>query len=493
MGDGEFLHAVATEANANGAQVTLWGVELALDTYRATLQRGVVDTDHAILSDFLAVRPFPVDVAIGNPPYVRLRHLPPADAERARTVAAPILQEAMDPGGSIWMPFVLHAAEFLAPGGRLAFVLPHDLTYVRYARPLWRHLAASFGDLRIVRVHERVFPEILQEVVLLLADQRGGTTRGVTFEAFEHRRDLEFGTPISRTTIAIDRITQGERPFLEALLPTDLRQLLQTTVASGTRPVRDLATFNIGYVCGDKRFFHPEPATVEKYELPVSSLVPALTSSRRIRATGLFTSQLPPEGVDNLFLPPMNEEALTLGEHRYITKGRRDGVHKGYKASVRKPWYVTPGVKRPDLIVPVFADRPLLLINDGEYAASNSLLTGYLTPQGSVDAIAASWYTSLTLLQVELNVHSLGGGVMIFVPQEAGSIRLTRGVSARGQLRHVDKFLRAGKIEEAYRAGDSLVLSKQLRLTTEQVELVRGGVDILRHWRTARSRPGDVG
>src|SRR5690349_24006721 len=43
--------------------------------------------------------------------------------------------------------------------------------------------------------------------------------------------------------------------------------------------------------------------------------------------------------------------------------------------------------------------------------ASNSLLCGYLRPGVDTAGFAAGWYTSLTLLHAELEVHSLGGGV----------------------------------------------------------------------------------
>lgn len=487
VGAGEFVRAVQGEVARTGASVDLWGVELAQDTYRQIVETDLLEANHAIHHDFLALSPFPVNVVIGNPPYVRLRHLPATEAKRARQTAHAVMGEEMDPAGSVWMPFVLHASEFLVPGGRLAFVLPYDLTYVRYARPLWRHLAARFGDLRVIRFHQRVFPELLQEVVILLADGRGAKTDCIRFEAFRRSCDLETGTPLRSAIIPIDRVVDGERAFLEALLPDPLAELLQDTIATGTRPVRETVTFNIGYVAGDKRFFHPDPRTVERYQLPKKSLVQSLTSARRVRGAGLYTSGLATEKVDRLFLPPTSASRLAPGEVRYIAKGRRDGVHQRYKTSVRDPWYVTPGVKKPDLIVPVFAERPLLLINDADYVASNSLLTGYLVNSDSAASVAAAWYTTLTLLQIELNVHSLGGGVMIVVPREAGNIRLVTKVRERSHLRSVETRLRAGEIDAAYRSGDTAILKQRLNLDEDQIELVRAGVDVLRQWRTMRS------
>ncbi len=488
MGDGEFLRAIQVEAARAGYDgVQTWGVELALDTYQTTVRDGLVDPERAILGDFLAVRPFPVDVAIGNPPYVRLRHLPKEDAARATAAAMRALGSPMDPSGSVWMAFVLHASEFLAPGGRLAFVLPHEMTHVRYARPVWRYLSQRFGSLRVVRVHERVFPEILQDVILLFADDRGGSTGEVEFEAYDCRTDLDFGRPVRQARVEISRIVAGERPFIEALLPVGLVDLLRGKVESATRPMRDIASLNIGYVAGDKRFFHPTDAMITQHQLPGASLVPTVTSSRRMSGNGIWTAKLPKAATDRLFLPPVDAQALTPGERAYIAIGQHAEVHRRYKCRIRDPWYVTPGVKVPNLLIPVFTDRPLLLINDGGYTASNSMLSGYLTA-GTAEAIAAAWYTSLTLLQVELHVHSLGGGVMVFVPREAGAIRLAKAVTGRDHLQVVDQLLRAGNVDRAYQAGDAAVLSDHLGLSSREVDLIQEGVHSLRYWRAAPPR-----
>lgn len=488
VGDGVFVGAVGiAAARRDRDQADVTGVEIAIDTYMGILAQGLLAPDKAILSDFLAVRPFPVDVAIGNPPYVRLRHLPQADATRARTAAERVLGSPMEPAGSLWMPIVLHASEFLANGGRMAFVLPYDATYVRYARPFWGYLAREFESVRVVRVHERVFPDILQDVILLLAEGRGGSTTVVEFEALATPAQLGTGESLHRATVDVGRLIKGDRAFVEALLPDDLVALLREKVAPGTVEVRERVAFNIGYVSGDKRFFHPNAATVTKYRLPESSLVASVTSSRLARRNGIRTSGLPELSRSQLFLPPADEQKLSLGERRYVRWGVETGVSRRYKCRVRTPWYVTPDVRRPDLILPVFADRPILLINDARLTVSNSLLVGTLR-SGSPEAFAASWYTTLTLLEVELRVHSLGGGVMIFIPGETGSIRVAKSAPDLAHLARVEALIRADRVEDAYAAGDHPVLSRGLGLTSDEARLLGEGVATLRYWRSSRPK-----
>jgi hypothetical protein len=488
VGDGVFVGAVDLEARRRGAARShVTGVELAHDTYSALVAGGMLTPGRAINDDFLAVPRFEVDVAIGNPPFVRLRHLPAAEAARARRVAGEVLGRPMEPDASLWLPFVLHATDFLASGGRLAFVLPYDATYVRYARPLWRYLGSGFDSIRVIRVHERVFPDILQDVILLLADGWGGSTNQVDFEAYATRAHLMGEEPIRTASVHVERVAHGERAFVEALLPDDLVALLHGKLAQTTVQARERVAFNIGYVCGDKTFFHPSEATVAKFDLPATSLREALISSRLARKGGLRTSGLPASSRTTLFLPPASTTGLTQGERKYIASGVDSGVSRRYKCRVRNPWYVTPDVRRPDVVLPVFADQPMLLINDDGLATSNSMLAGYLK-MGTAEELAAAWYTTLTLLEVEVRVHSLGGGVMIFIPGEASQLRIARQPIPTGHLGRLDAMLKSGRIEDAYRLGDGPVLADALGLTAHEVERVAEGIAVLRYWRSARPR-----
>lgn len=492
MGAGVFLQALQLEDARRRLASSMWGVEMALDTYESTVESGLILRDQAICSDFLDVDPFEVDAVIGNPPYVRCRHLSDIQFSRALAVAERVLQEPMDPSGSVWMAFVLHAAEFLVRGGRLALVLPYDLTYVRYARPLWRFLGEQFGALSVIRVHERMFPEILQETVLLLADDYGDRTASVSFEAYESVARLEANRPNITSQIMLDGVVAGDRAFLEALLSDEAKDLLSGRIEQLTVPARHLVTFNIGYVCGDKNFFHPSASTIEAYDVPSRSLRPTLTSSRQLRGAGIRTGSLPSEGISRLFLPSLSQP-LTKGEQDYVHHGESLGVSQRYRCRIRDPWYITPGVRVPDVIVPVFTEKPALLMNDARVVASNSLLCGYLKDT-TAERLVSAWFTSLTLLQLELEVHSLGGGVMVLVPREAGNVRLPRvGAVDEGRLDSLHHLLCDEKMDLAFSSGDEPVLIDVLGFSRGEVSVIEEAAGALAHWRTAaRSGAADA-
>lgn len=485
MGDGAFLDAVAAEAHERGIEPTVWGVEADADTYAATVRRGAISHALSVRDDFLRVRPFAVDAVLAHPPCVRLRHLNQHDRARALQVGAKVLGHEMTTDTGLWLPFLLHATRFVVRGGRLAFVLPFDVTHLPDARPMWRHLGRTFASLTLVRVREAMFPDLHREVILLLADQHGTSTDHVTLQAHHHLSDLGHRQPEVAARLPLAEVVEGSRPFLEALLGEDTRALLHGPVEQRTVPAHDVVRFTPGYVCGDKAFFHPTAALVRRHRLPDRSLVPTFAASRQLRGAGLWTSDAPASARSSLFLPPAEEHLLTRGEQTYLRRGERDGASRRHKCRAREPWYVTPGVKAPDVLLPVFSETPSLLVNDAGLAASKSLLCGHLRGITG-EHLATAWYTSLTLLQLELRVQSLVRGVPVLVPDEAGGVRLPRAVHATpGHLDRVSTLLAARRPLDAFRLGDGPVLGGQLGLSDEQVMLIRSAATELAAWRTA--------
>jgi len=456
------------------------GVEVMDATYRSAVASGLVNPDEAILSDFLNVAPFEVDVAIGNPPYVRLRSLPEGQEELANKATEKTLGKRMDSAGSLWMPFLLHATRFLVHGGRLAFVLPYEITYVRYAKVLWDFLGENFGDLRLVRVKERFFPELMQEVVILFADNWGGSTRSVCFEAYRCIRDLDAIRPTVRKELSIQAVIE-DRPFARALLNSDADSLIQERLLPLTAPIPEFCRFSIGYVSGHKKFFHPDNGTIAEFGLPPESLRSSIVASRELSKIGVRTSAIDRDNLKRLFYPNGN---LSKQERQYILKGEIEGVDTGYKCKKRKPWYKVPDVRVPDLLLSVFGEIPALVENDANVVASNSILCGFLRNGHKAEQLVAAWYTSLTLLACELRVHSLGGGVLCLIPGEVANLRIPAPDTLPvGHIADVDQALR--KNENPYLVGDMPILVQGLGLSNREVSYIHEGIHTLASWRTA--------
>ncbi|WP_161598176.1 N-6 DNA methylase [Curtobacterium flaccumfaciens] len=476
FGDGAFIRAVADVAAARGWERPTWiASELNAAVAASAVRDGLLRKEELHVGDFLERDVSPVDAVIANPPYVRLRHLAQKDRNLALRRAEEALGTGMSPSGSLWMPFVIHMVSHLKHGGRAAMVLPLDFTYVAYARPLWDFLASRFGSLRVLRTRQRVFADLNQDVMIVLADEHGGSTASLSYEAYERVDDLVAGTNAIGGAVSLRDIAAGERPFQQALLPDGLADLLNAVEDRFVR-AGQLATFRIGYVAGDKRFFHPTQPTIDSLPLPRRSLKRTLTNSRRLRGRGLRSGLMGTDDTDFLWTPG---DELTEGEKRYVELGESLGVHQGYKARMRKQWFRVPGVAPPDVVLSVFSERPLLVVNDAHFLASNSLLGGYVH-DANIEGFAAAWYTPLTLLSIGLQVHSLGGGVMIMVPNEASRVRIPLPEIAHRDLAGTHAALMAGDMRSAYAEGDKV--AEQIVGKTG-LKLVYQGIERLSYWR----------
>lgn len=479
FGSGVFLRSIRDVAGRlYGGNVQLIGAEISRAEYQHALQSAHVG-DEFHLGDFMTMPVQQVDAVIGNPPYVRLRHLSPKAASVARSIASKLLGSTIAESASLWMPFVLRSMQFLRNGGSLSLVVPFEITHVKYAKSLWGVLCGSFAEVRLVRVGERIFPEILQDVVVLQCSGFGGSCKDIEFEIHDSLDGYLSDISADVHKISLDEIQAGSSPFSIALLQGHPALTVADKVKSFK--TKDVCKFSVGYVAGDKEFFHPAEAVKHSFHLPDSSLRPAVASSRSIKRAGLLASGISSSFLTNLFLP---NEDLSRGEARYVKYGEGLGINEKYKCRVRRPWYVVPGVKIPDFLMGGFADIPIMLVNDAGLVSSNSLLGGNLRPGFNKDDFVASWYTSLTLLECEMKVHSLGGGVMILIPGEVDNICVPYVPNVDGEaLEAIDSALRDGDVDAAYRVGDEFVLRRRLGLRKRDVDEIRDAVNLMRSWR----------
>ena len=146
---------------------------LSLHGYEASIEEG----------DFFKRGSQPIfDAVVGNPPYVRYQNF----SGDSRTLA---LEAALRQGvrlnglSSSWAAFTVHAASFLRPDGRLGLVLPAELLSVKYAAQIRQFLLRRFRSVRLVVFDNLVFPGVLEDVVLLLAEGSGGASHFEVYQA----------------------------------------------------------------------------------------------------------------------------------------------------------------------------------------------------------------------------------------------------------------------------------------------------------------------
>lgn len=235
------------------ARRQVWGVDVDELAHERVATAGLgLPEDNLIHADFFEVEPDQIglfDANIGNPPYVRYQEW---DDEKGLAAAA-CASSGVELSGvaSLWAPFIVHGCRFLKTGGRLAQVLPAELLFAQYAKPVLSYLKQNFRSVKVAVFDELVFPGALEEVVLLFADDFGGSCDGFTFISSKTLDELT----LERIDDADEVV--DERSFKRALVASEAKGLLRT---KGTRkapfvPLGDLAIVNIGIVTGANRFF----------------------------------------------------------------------------------------------------------------------------------------------------------------------------------------------------------------------------------------------
>lgn len=501
-GEASLLSAAGRRLRALHGQTKLVGLDVhapSLDAARDFLAADGLKAELRAVDFFdePAVRHF--DVVIGNPPYIRYQSF--VGKDRAKAQQAAFAQGVRLSGlANAWAAFVVHAASFLRPGGRLALVLPASLLSVNFAAPVRRFLLNRFKRVQLVLFEERVFPDVLEEVVLLLAEGEGPTPR---FDLFQVR-DLDGLRAIEGVDAVASRPwtpTDTDGKWTEALLPTAAAHIYGNLTAKvAFDQLADWGETGLGMVTGNNRFFTLTAAEAATLGLTDDELIPiSPPGSRHLRGltfTDRTFADMKAEGSRVYLFYPKNQPSAAA--KRYIANGESQGIDKAYKCAVRSPWWRVPTLAIPDLFLTYMnQDAPRLVRNAAKAAHLNSI-HGVTLRHGrrelGSDLLPIAMLNSATMLGAELVGRSYGGGILKIEPKEADHLpmpspaTLEAAAPALRSLRpQLSKSLRNSQLADVVRAVDEALLVGVLRLSTADVATLREARDMMAARRASRS------
>lgn len=505
-------------ASASSASAMLYGCDLDEDAHAAARAHYELSIPDGALvhRDFFSVAPgqgLPLAHAVvGNPPYVRYQLANGSGDSGHRVAAAAGIQ--LTRLASTWAPFVLHSTAFVAPGGRLALVLPAELLHAQYAEEVLGFVQQRFARTALAVFEQRVFPGALEEVVLLFADGRGeGQCRAVDVIQCDTTDDLDVRdmqarmaarscVPASTGHAARQSASPGRQKLLAQLLPATTQDLYGQ-LASGSyaqmTTLGALGSVDIGAVTGANDFFLL--AADDEPRLATELLRPAVSKAMHVKgarfAQGDYDGMLANGTRCRLFVATSETHAdLLATSSAYQRRGRERGIHKRYKCRVREPWWAVPLPKHgaPTLFLTYCSSEyPRLVLNEAQVLHTNTVHGVSLRPDANPRALAAGFYNSLTLLSAELVGRSYGGGVLKLEPTEAEALLIPPVPdSAAEHLEQVDALLRLGDLKAVLDLMDRLVLVEGLGLTEPDVMALRAGAERLRSRRRARGKAPKV-
>jgi adenine-specific DNA methylase len=401
---------------------------------------------------------------------------------------------------NIWVPFVVAAAASLRRGGRLAFVLPAELLQVTYAAQLRSFLTDRFSRIDIVACNELFFDKAEQEVVLLLADGalpeasesnpcRVTLTEAHTVTEIVERRPEAVLADALPKTIRHDQekwlkyfLTEREIAFMREL---------RSSAVSATLAAH--ASVDVGVVTGKNEFFvlnreQIADLRLDPYTIPLVSRSVHLKGAR-IRKADWKALEAGGNRVHLLHLAPLNGSKLAKPLETYIRSGESNAVHKGYKCSVRTPWYAVPSVWIPDgFVFRQIYDFPRMVLNQARATSTDTIHR--LTCKAKPEHVIANTYTYLTAASAEIEGRSYGGGVLELEPTEAERLLMPAKLATALPLDECDRMTRAGCLDDVLAENSRLVLMDAMGLSRGDCTLLRKIWTKMRNRRLARSRRG---
>lgn len=419
------------------------------------------------------------DAIIGNPPFIRYQNFP----EEHRAIAFQIMQEAgFKPNRltNAWLPFLVISTMLLTSKGRLAMVIPAELFQVNYAAETRRFLSDYFSKLTIVTFRELVFPDIQQEVVLLLGEHNGSLDTGIQVVELDNVADLarfDVQSDLADDFKPMDHSTEKWTQYFlerdEILLLRKLRTNPELTLSG------EVLDVDVGVVTGQNDFFILTQQQAQEQSL--EQFTQRIVARSAHLSGGIFSVEDWQRNLENglrsylLSAPAIRFEELPSPLQKYVSKGESHNYHTGYKCRMRDPWYVVPSVWVPDafMLRQVHA-YPKLILNEASATCTDTIHRVRFINGADPRATTAAFVNSLTFAFSEVTGRGYGGGVQTFEPSEAERLFLPLRNSKELDLQAIDKLLRKNDITAVLDITDEILLIQGLGLSTKETRMLRG-------------------
>jgi adenine-specific DNA-methyltransferase len=510
-GDGAFLAGAAerfTELRASTRSIcsNLRGIEISggeaararkrLVTQLGPCARDIVETGDFFLWSQKSGNPS-FDAVVGNPPFIRYQTFPEPHRGRAMQIMG---AHGLAPNRltNIWVPFVVAAFAALRRGGRLSMVLPAELLQVTYAGQLRSFLTDRFERIDVVACNELFFKNAEQEVILLLADGALSkpselntclvtmTETDTVSEIVDRRPEVVLSSDATKT------IRHDQEKWLKYFLSereiTFMRELRMAPIST---TLSTFASVDVGVVTGKNDFFVLSRGQVEQLQL-TSHTLPLISRSVHLKGAQISATdwkKLESDGdrVHLLHLSPLNGAKPVGPLAKYIKFGEEGAVHKGYKCSIRNPWYSVPAVWIPDgFVFRQIYDFPRVVLNRANATSTDTIHR--LRCKTDSAQIIANTYTYLTAASAEIEGRSYGGGVLELEPTEAERLLMPAHLSKALPLEECDGSIRAGRLDWVLQENSRLVLMNGMGLSRVECSLLRDVWTKMRERRQARCR-----
>ena len=397
-----------------------------------------IDEQKFILEDFMKLWPNVhwknnFNASLGNPPYISSHNLAVSDKQnylsRWKKIGIQINNKA-----SLWAHFLIHTTTFIAPEGRLAWVLPGALLQADYAINVRNYLSMVFEDTICILMEERFFLQegTEEETVILLAKNKAPQTnpQPICFASAENLDELK------------DIIGQWDnhewtgqyvtaRPAYLYSNSNALKLYESINESSQTKSLEELVKINLGIVTGNNAFFVINESTKKQYRINKCYLRRILPRIRQSKGLTYSTEDHNLVAQNNLPCHLVHTKKLRKNSPliQYLNILNEEDISNNKTFGKRTFWYAPDDSSNPDAFLSVMNQHgPKMVLNEANVTCTNTIYRAYFLDKNlsifDKKLIAISLLTSFSQLSAEFTGRRYGSGVLKHEPSEMRKIKL---------------------------------------------------------------------
>lgn len=416
------------------------------------------------------------DLAIGNPPFIRYQYFNKEQQHQANIIfnRAKLKYSKLT---NSWVSFIVGSSLMLKETGKIGFVVPAEILQVSFAKTLRQFLSHFYNKISIVSFEKLVFPDIQQEVVLLLCEKDRTNRHLIEHIEIENAEGLKT-LDITKLKAPKKKIDFNSNKWTFYFLEQkEIDFIEQIKADKRLKKIGDLAEVEVGITTGANPFFTVPQSTVQFFQLEefakpmvgrsvqVSSAIFTESDWKRNQNLGARSNLL--------VFPKMSELNGHLGARNYIANGVTQGINEGYKCRIRDEWQIVPSLWVSDAL---FVRRnnlyPKFLINEIGAYTTDTMHRVKINKGVNKKAFVASYYNSLSLAFTEICGRSHGGGVLELMPNEVETVVIPYSENNSELLTEIDNRLRNKQsILEILEYTNNIILKETFGFTDKEIAI----------------------
>lgn len=297
------------------------------------------------------------DGVIANPPYSRHQSVDEERKQRLNEIIAAESDYEFDLRTPLYGYFLVHAAQFLKDGGKLAAIVPSKFLDTEFGRDLKRFLLDEFRIQGILQLEDSIdiFSGVRTQPAILLLEK--GTakedqlTRILRLNTWPENSDstkilsdATESSSVGESTVIAQRLLSPTERWSHYLEEDDLLNRAEMST------FEEIANVSRGIATGDNDYFCLTASEVDEYGISEEYLQPIIRSAHGLRTIDITKDDWKNWRDNNRpvwLLYCYDEEGNVLEKEQiddeavleYLAEGEASDTTDGYLVSKRNPWY----------------------------------------------------------------------------------------------------------------------------------------------------------